>query len=125
MRKNGFCLHERGGAGGLLLPVNVKDLQARLVVSMYIGNEHRGKTATLQVLCVYRLWQDMEKDVANLGKKFLCCQAFKAWKMVQRPLGEVLHGGSADEVWYTSTFCALVLVDCGVRYVLGSKDINT
>ena len=56
----------------------------------------------------------MEKDVANSGKKCLYCQAFKSGKMVQRPPGEVLHGGSIDEVWYTSTFCTLVLVDCGI-----------
>ena len=55
MRKNGFSLHEQGGAGGSSLLVNVKDLQARLVVSVYIGNEHRGKTATLQVLSGYRV----------------------------------------------------------------------
>ena len=109
----------------LSLPVDVRDLQTRLMVSMYTDNEHRGKTATLQVLRGYRVWHDMEKTVANLGKKCLRCQAFKAGKMVQRPLGAVLHGGSVDEVWYTSTFCALVLVDCGIRNVSESKDVNT
>ena len=67
----------------------------------------------------------MEKDVANLDKKCLRCQVVKAGRMLQRPLGGVLHGRSVDEVGYTSTFCTLVLVDCGIRNVLGSKDINT
>ena len=105
-------------------PVDVRDLQARLMVCMYTVNEHRGKTATLQVLRGYRVWQDMEKNVANLGKKCLRCQAFKAGEMVQRPVGEVLHGGSVDEVRYTSTFCTLVRVDYGIRNVLESKDVN-
>ena len=73
MRKSGFGLNERGGGRGFSLPVNVKDQQVRLVFSVYIGNEHRGKAATLQVMYGYRVWQDMEKDVANSGKKFLCC----------------------------------------------------
>ena len=107
----------------LSLPVDVRDLQVRLMVCVYTGNEHRGKSATLQVLRGYRIWQDMENDVSNL--KCLHCQAFQAGKMVLGPLGEVLHGGSVDEVWYTSAFCTLVLVDCGIRNVLESKDINT
>ena len=107
----------------LSLLVDLRDLQVRLMVCMYTDNEHRGKSATLQVLRGYRVWQDMENVVSNL--KCLRCQASKAGKMVQRPLGEVLHGGSIDEVWYTSTFCTLVLVDCGIRNVLGRKDINT
>ena len=41
----------------LSLPVGVKDLQARLMVCVYIGNEHRGKTPTLQVLRGYRVGQ--------------------------------------------------------------------
>ena len=97
----------------------------RLTVYIYTDNEYRGKSATLQVLRGYRVWHNMENDVSNLGKKGLRCQALKAGKMVQRPLGEVLHGGSVDKVWYPSTFCTLVLVDCGIRNVLGSKDINT
>ena len=44
---------------GLSLPVDIKNLQARLMVCMYIGIEHRGKTATLQVLRGYRVSQDM------------------------------------------------------------------
>ena len=82
----------------LSLQVNVKDLKSRLMVSVYIGNEHRGKTATLQVLRGYRVWQDMEKDVANIGKKCLRCQDFKGRKVVQGPLGGVLHGESIGEV---------------------------
>ena len=106
----------------LSLPVGVRDLQVRLMVCMYTDNENRGKSATLQVLRGYRVWQDMENDVSTL--KFLHCQVFKAGKMVQRPLGEVLLGGLVNEVGYTSTFSTLVLVDCGIRNVLGSKDIN-
>ena len=40
----------------LSVPVDVKDLQGRLVVSVCIGNERRGETATLQMLRGYRVW---------------------------------------------------------------------
>ena len=69
-----------------------------LPVCVYIGNEHRGKTATLQVLRGYRVWQDMEKDVTNLGKKCLRCQDFKGGKMVQGALSGVLRSESVGEV---------------------------
>ena len=80
------------------------------MVWVQIGDEHRGKTATLQVLRGYGVRKDMEKNVANLCKKCLRYQDFKAGKIVERPLGEVLHFESVGEVWHTSTFCTLVLV---------------
>ena len=39
----------------LSLPVDVRDLQARLMVCMYTDNGHRGKTAILQVLRGYHV----------------------------------------------------------------------
>ena len=40
----------------------------------------------------------MEKNVANLGKKCRHFQDFKGGKIVQGPLGGVLHGESVGEV---------------------------
>ena len=68
------------------------------MVCAHMGNRHRGTAAILQVLRIYCVWQDMEKDVANFAKKCLHCQDFKAGKMVPRPMGEVVQGGSVSEV---------------------------
>ena len=108
--------------GRIWIPSENLELQLKIMVASHCGTiGHRGKTATLSILCESFWWLTMEHDIEELVRSCLHCIVTRAGEIVPRPLGLALHGIRPNEVVHMD-FLYMGAGKEGKRYILLIRD---
>ena len=91
---------------------------------------HRDVRATTHRLGAYCSWDNMEKHIAKFVRQCLHCVGSKAGNAMPHPLGDLVHGTEAGDVFYfdylslgeSDVIDTGGLVDEGCKHVLVSMD---